>query len=129
VLAVFPEGYPNVDLRGSRKPGPDDFLPFQPGFLHLVEFAQRHGAGPVSIVPVGFDYADYRGDGDCGEACAGPVPTPPLYVTMALGEPVYLRAPAEREEVLRTVAERVRALSGVATVAETAGSGSAEAAS
>ena len=127
VLAVFPEGYPNIDLRGSRKPGPDDFLPFQPGFLHLVELARRQGAGPVPIVPVGFDYADSRGCEDADAACAAAPSS--FCVTMALGEPVYLCSPAQREAVLRSVAERVRALSAGASVAETADSGSVEAAS
>lgn len=97
VLAMFPEGYPNVDLRGSRKPGADDFLPFQPGFLTLVEHAQRSGRIEVPIVPVGFEYG--CGDGE--------------RVAMRLGAPIYLRSAADRGDVLREVEERVRALSGV----------------
>lgn len=97
VLAMFPEGYPNVDLRGSRKPGPDDFLPFQPGFLTLVEHAQRHGLAPVAIVPVGFNYVDRGSE----------------RVTMRLGAPLYLRSTAERGDVLREVECQVRLLSGV----------------
>lgn len=97
VLAMFPEGYPNVDLRGSRKPGPDDFLPFQPGFLTLVEHAQRDGLAPVAIVPVGFNYVDGGSE----------------RVTMRLGTPVYLRSTGERGDVLREVEYQVRSLSGV----------------
>jgi 1-acyl-sn-glycerol-3-phosphate acyltransferase len=60
VILVFPEGYPNVDPTGTRKRGPDDWLPFEPGFLKMVELAERDGATKVAVVPVGFTYRPGR---------------------------------------------------------------------
>lgn len=56
VLVVFPEGYPNVDPTGTRKPGADDWLPFASGMLKMIELAERDGRTHVSVVPVGFHY-------------------------------------------------------------------------
>jgi putative membrane protein len=53
VLLVFPEGYPNVDPLGTPKQKPEEFLPFDPGFLVLAERAN----GGVSVIPVGLSYA------------------------------------------------------------------------
>ncbi|HEU0114348.1 MAG TPA: 1-acyl-sn-glycerol-3-phosphate acyltransferase [Thermomicrobiales bacterium] len=55
-LLVFPEGYPNVDPHWTPKPDLDAWLPFDPGFAHLVRLAQRNGAPPTPVVPVGFHY-------------------------------------------------------------------------
>jgi 1-acyl-sn-glycerol-3-phosphate acyltransferase len=60
VVLVFPEGYPNVDPTGPRKRGSDDWLPFEPGFLKMVELAERDGATKVAVVPVGFTYRPGR---------------------------------------------------------------------
>jgi len=56
VILVFPEGYPNVDPTGSRKPGADDWLPFEAGFLKMIDIAERDHATRVTLVPVGFSY-------------------------------------------------------------------------
>jgi len=56
VVLVFPEGYPNVDPCGSRKPALDGWLPFEPGFLKMIEIAERDGTTDVALVPVGFNY-------------------------------------------------------------------------
>jgi 1-acyl-sn-glycerol-3-phosphate acyltransferase len=61
VLLVFPEGYPNVDPTGSRKRDCDDWLPFEPGFLKMLELAERDGATSVTLLPVGFSYARIAG--------------------------------------------------------------------
>ena len=52
VLLIFPEGYPNVDPLGTPKQQPDEFLPFDPGFLVLAERARC----AVPLVPVGLWY-------------------------------------------------------------------------
>ena len=57
VLLVFPEGYPNVDPAGTRKPGADGWLPFEAGFLKMIDIAERDGTTNVALIPVGFEYA------------------------------------------------------------------------
>jgi putative membrane protein len=56
VVLAFPEGYPNVDPTFARKAGDDAFLPFEPGYLRMIAWAQRAGGPPVAVVPVGFHY-------------------------------------------------------------------------
>jgi hypothetical protein len=52
LLLIFPEAYPTVDPRGSRKSDPDEFMPFDAVFLVLAE-----RAGPtVPLVPAGICY-------------------------------------------------------------------------
>jgi putative membrane protein len=55
VVVVFPEGYPNIDPTYTPKQG-EEFLPFQEGFVRYARLAERAGAGPVPIVPLGFHY-------------------------------------------------------------------------
>jgi 1-acyl-sn-glycerol-3-phosphate acyltransferase len=52
VLLIFPEAYPNVDPSGSHKSDPDEFMPFEAGFLVLAERAGLH----VPLVPAGVYY-------------------------------------------------------------------------
>lgn len=54
-LLVFPEGYPNIDPGYTPKQGPDDFLPFQPGFAQIAAGADRFGIH-APIIPAGFSY-------------------------------------------------------------------------
>src|SRR5699024_7989080 len=56
VVVIFPEGYPNIDPEGSRKPDLDAMLPFRPGFAKLAALAQRRLGTPIPIVPAGFRY-------------------------------------------------------------------------
>jgi 1-acyl-sn-glycerol-3-phosphate acyltransferase len=56
VVLVFPEGYPNVDPAFARKTDDDAFLPFTPGYLRMIAWAQRAGGARVAVVPVGFHY-------------------------------------------------------------------------
>jgi len=56
VVVVFPEGYPNIDPTGGRKHREDSWLPFEPGFLKMVQLAERVGVTRVAVVPVGFSY-------------------------------------------------------------------------
>lgn len=82
-LVIFPEGYPNIDPHATPKPNIDAFLPFRPGFLRLVERAEKDGKTRVAIIPAGFTYtrgqdnlwhatvrfglARFRGDFDSSE--------------------------------------------------------------
>jgi 1-acyl-sn-glycerol-3-phosphate acyltransferase len=56
VLAVFPEGYPNVDPAFARKTGDDAFLPFERGYERIIALAQRAAGVRVAVVPLGFQY-------------------------------------------------------------------------
>ena len=57
VVAVFPEGYPNVDPAFARKPDHDAFLPFERGYERIIALAQRASGVRVAVVPLGFQYA------------------------------------------------------------------------
>lgn len=59
-LLVFPEGYPNIDPHWTPKPDFDAWLPFDAGFAQLARLAERTGASPSPIVPVGFHYRPGR---------------------------------------------------------------------
>lgn len=54
LLAIFPEGYPTIDPVTTRKGG-EEWLPFAPGFLKIVEMAAREGIS-VPLIPAGFSY-------------------------------------------------------------------------
>ncbi len=96
LLVVFPEAYPNIDPAYTPKTSPDTFLPFRPGYLRLVQLAQRDGTH-VPIVPVGFAYTEQPGGR--------------WSLTMRVGTPVSLHADTSRDQVAQEVEERVRALS------------------
>lgn len=100
LVIVFPEGYPTIDPHGSRKPDRDAFLPFRPGFVQLVEHAQRAGLPPVPIVPVGMEYKAL----DPKERR--------WRVVMRFGEPVFANDRSERDALVAEIEARVRALSG-----------------
>lgn len=73
VLVIFPEGYPNVDPNFTPKTGPEDFLPFKPGFANIAAAAERRLSAGVPIIPAGLHYEN-------GDPWIG-------YLT--LGKPVY----------------------------------------
>ena len=54
ILVIFPEGYPNVDPNFTPKTGPDDFLPFKPGFANIAAAAERRLSARLPIIPAGF---------------------------------------------------------------------------
>ncbi len=58
MVAMFPEGYPNVDPHYTLKRSADEFLPFRFGFARLAVAAARHLGRPVPVVPVGLHYHD-----------------------------------------------------------------------
>ena len=94
-LAVFPEAYPTVDPHATPKASGDAFLPFRPGFIRIVEMAQRDGCTRVPIVPAGLSYRPGRR----------------WEVTLRFAAPLYVEGRADRAGVLRAVEEQVRLLS------------------
>jgi 1-acyl-sn-glycerol-3-phosphate acyltransferase len=60
VVLVFPEGYPNVDPARPQKRVADEWLPFEAGFLKMIEIAEGDGKTQVALVPVGFSYQPGR---------------------------------------------------------------------
>jgi putative membrane protein len=61
LVVIFPEGFPDVDPKGSRK-FPGQMLPFQDGFARFIELAERDSRTQVAVVPAGFSFsgAGYR---------------------------------------------------------------------
>lgn len=92
-LVIFPEAYPNIDPGRTPKQGPEDFLPFQPGFAQIAASAARQGID-APIIPVGFSYG--RDDR--------------WHVDMRVGTPIVTAATDTRTVVRQTEAE-VRRLS------------------
>ncbi len=62
MMIIFPEGYPNIDPHPTPKPDLEAFMPFKPGFVKLVELAEKDRKTRVAIVPAGLSYA--RGQDD-----------------------------------------------------------------
>ncbi|MDQ3547894.1 MAG: 1-acyl-sn-glycerol-3-phosphate acyltransferase, partial [Chloroflexota bacterium] len=97
LLVVFPEAYPNIDPAYTPKRDDTTFLPFRPGFVRLVELAERDGQTRVPIVPVGFAYE--------------PSPGKRWQVVMRIGAPVWLDGVTDRARVVRSIEDQVRTLS------------------
>lgn len=95
-LAIFPEAYPAFDPHPTLKRAPDEFLPFRPGFIKLIELAERDHRTRVAIVPAGLMYTR-TGKG--------------WQATVQYGQAIFLTDFASSEEALHTVEERVQALS------------------
>jgi len=95
LLVIFPEAYPNVDPDYTPKIGDDSFLPFDPGFAHVIERAQRRDGRPVAVVPTGLRYE--RGDR--------------WRVTLRFGAPCYLDNATDRSTFVSDVERSVRSLS------------------
>ena len=73
ILVIFPEGYPNVDPNFTPKTGPDDFLPFKPGFANIAAAAERRLSARLPIIPAGIHYEN----------------SDPWIGYLTLGKPVY----------------------------------------
>jgi 1-acyl-sn-glycerol-3-phosphate acyltransferase len=97
ILAIFPEGYPNIDPVYTPKASIDAYLPFRHGYARLALAAQRAGSAPVALVPVGLSYP-----GEAGGRHR---------VTVRFGPPQYLERSSDALTVTRQVEQRVRALS------------------
>jgi 1-acyl-sn-glycerol-3-phosphate acyltransferase len=95
VVVIFPEGYPTIDPNFTPKLGTDDFLPFQPGFVHIAAAAEKRLGIRVPIIPAGVRY-------ESGTPWIG-------YLT--LGTPVYRDQFLTKESLIRSVEHRVRELS------------------
>jgi putative membrane protein len=97
VMIIFPEGYPNIDPHPTPKPDLEAFMPFRPGFVKLVELAEKDGITRVAIVPTGLSYI--RGEGDSWHA------------TVRFGQPLYRKDFDNVEQLVHVVEEDVHALS------------------
>jgi 1-acyl-sn-glycerol-3-phosphate acyltransferase len=95
ILAVFPEGYPNIDPVYTPKQSLTDVMPFLSGFATILDVAQRILPEPVPIIPVGFFYE--RGD--------------PWSITMRCGPAVYRKHGASRASFVTSVQSKVIELS------------------
>lgn len=94
-LVIFPEAYPNIDPGYTPKADEQAFLPFQPGFIRLMQRAERDGRTSVPIIPAGFAYERGRR----------------WRVTLRFGAPLYRRQYGSRAELLQAVEAAVRRLS------------------
>jgi Acyltransferase len=91
-LAVFPEGYPNVDPRPTPKTA-GEFLPFRSGFAAVAEMASRRLGCAVPVIPAGLRYHGRQ-------------------VRLAWGEPVRVTAEQlDRRLLVADVESAVRRLS------------------
>jgi putative membrane protein len=95
-LTVFPEAFPNIDSVPTPKQTDDEFLPFRPGLVRLVTWAQRDPHIRVPIVPAGLAYQRGRR----------------WKVTLRLGPAIYVDDLDEEANAGTLLEARVRALSG-----------------
>ena len=95
ILAVFPEGYPNVDPVYTPKRSLSDMMDFLPGFVTIVDLAGARRRDAIPVVPVGFAY-------ERGERWT---------ITMRCGPPLYRHGRESRDEFADLVRARVMALS------------------
>jgi uncharacterized membrane protein/1-acyl-sn-glycerol-3-phosphate acyltransferase len=102
VLVIFPEAYPNIDPHPSPKADLQQFLPFRPGFVKLVELAERDGRTQVGVVPAGLSYVEERGRRQRWR------------VTVRFGPALYRRDFASGEQMRHVVEEQVQRLSAAA---------------
>ncbi len=98
VLVIFPEGYPNIDPHPTPKTDLISFLPFRPGFVKMVELAERDRRTQVAIIPAGLSYTQQPGNR--------------WHITVRYGPPLHLSDFASSEQLLLAVEERVHVLSG-----------------
>ena len=96
LLVIFPEAYPNVDPNSTPKKKPEEFLPFEGGFVNIARAAKRRTGRDVPIIPAGLRY-------DQGEIWTA---------RLSFGKALYGNRFANKRELLRSVEEKVRMLSG-----------------
>jgi putative membrane protein len=94
-LAIFPEGYPNIDPHYTPKTDAEELLPFKGGFAALAAAAERRSRAKVAIVPVGLHYSL----------------TNRWQVRLRFGTPVGLKDFSSRPRLVEHVQEQVRVLS------------------
>lgn len=95
LLVIFPEAYPTVDPRYTPKTKPEEFLPFEAGFVNIARAAERCTGRDVPIIPAGLRY-------DQGKIWTA---------RLSFGKAVYRNRFAGKQELLRSVEEKVRMLS------------------
>jgi uncharacterized membrane protein/1-acyl-sn-glycerol-3-phosphate acyltransferase len=100
MLVIFPEGYPNIDPHPTLKTDLVSFLPFRPGFVKMVELAEKDKQTRVAIIPAGLSYTQQPGKR--------------WHITVRYGPALHLSDFANSEQLLLAVEERVHVLSGVA---------------
>lgn len=95
IVVIFPEGYPTIDPNFTPKTGHDDFLPFQPGFVHIAAAAEKRLRIRIPIIPAGLRY-------ESADSWVG---------YLSLGTPVYRDQFPTKESLIHFVEHRVRELS------------------
>lgn len=103
LLLIFPEGYPNIDPHPTPKTDLETILPFRPGFVKLVELAEKDRRTRVAIIPVSFHYVKE--------------PVDHWRITARFGQPLYRQDFDSAEHLLQTVEQGVIALSLAVTPA------------
>jgi len=98
-LVIFPEGYPNIDPHPTPKTDLEAFLPFRPGFVKMVEMAEKDRQTQVAVIPAGLSYRQEAGNR--------------WHITVRYGPALHLSDFANSEQLLLAVEERVHVLSGV----------------
>lgn len=96
LLLIFPEGYPNIDPHPTPKTDLETLLPFRPGFVKLVELAEKDRRTRVPIVPVGFHYVQE--------------PEDRWRITARFGQPLYRQDFDSADRLLHAVEQDVLAL-------------------
>ena len=94
IVAMFPEGYPNIDSHDSPKTRPDEFLPFRAGFVWIAQAAAQRLGHPIPVVPVGFVYHQEER----------------WSAVMRIGSPYQVAPSSETDVVVAEIESRVRAL-------------------
>lgn len=94
VVAIFPEGFPNIDPGFTPKSEDQPFLPFKAGFVRFAALASRT-AGPVPVIPAGFIYQ--QGDR--------------WHISLRFGAPVWISPATHLADAAREIEEKVLALS------------------
>lgn len=102
VLAVFPEGYPNIDPTYTPKTKPDEFLPFKSGFAAIAAAAEKRLGKSIPIIPIGLHYTEAE----------------PWIAHINFGVAIYTENFSSRDLLVKHLEQQVRILSGL-SVSET----------
>jgi putative membrane protein len=97
LLAIFPEGYPNVDPHYTPKTRAQEMLPFKSGFAAIAAAAEKRSGAKIPLIPVGFHYTVN------GKWTA--------YVKF--GDPVYAGDFVSRNDLVKNLERDVAALSDI----------------
>ena len=95
LLLVFPEGYPTIDPGYTAKTGPDEFLPFEPGFARIAAIAAHRTGHPLPVIPAGFWYQ----------------PGPRWRTALRFGPPLTISADLHPDPIIQAIEHDVQRLS------------------